>query len=177
MSRAFVKESDADPVDELPDLPQSPHPNYITSSGLQRLRRRLSALQNQHRSLVERAGDDMARNLSRGSIERDIRYIEGRIERAIEVDPSAQAFDRVYFGNAVTVADVHDKRRRFVLVGEDEADLERGFVSWTSPLGSALLGRHIGDVVNWKRPAGTVELEVLEIGRPDAGELCAVAAG
>jgi transcription elongation factor GreB len=170
MSRAFVKESDADPVDELPDLPQSPHPNYITSAGLQHLRERLAALRLQRRSLDEQAGDDMAQNLPRGSIERDIRYLEGRIERAIEVDPATQGVDRVYFGNAVTVADAQDRHLRFVIVGEDEADTGRGLVSWASPLGRALLGGRAGDVVSWRRPSGATELEVIEITHPAPDE-------
>jgi transcription elongation GreA/GreB family factor len=57
----------------------------------------------------------------------------------------------------------------FRIVGEDEADVASGKVSFLSPLAKAMIGARVGDTVKWRRPAGEVELEILEISYPDNG--------
>lgn len=166
MSRAFVKEPDGDDVvDDQPELPQSPHPNYVTPRGLAELRERLEALEAERRALAE-GDDDLAGKPHRDQLEREIRYFEDRIARAILVDPEAQPKDEVAFGARVTVEDEEGRRREFHIVGEDEADAKAGKVSWVSPLARALIGAGAGDLVTWKRPAGDVELEVVAIAYP-----------
>ena len=59
--------------------------------------------------------------------------------------------------------------RIFSIVGEDEADAERGRVSWVSPLARALRGAHVGDSVTWLRPSGNLDLEVDSIEYPEEG--------
>jgi transcription elongation GreA/GreB family factor len=54
----------------------------------------------------------------------------------------------------------------FTIVGEDEANVALGLVSWQSPLARALMGARVGDTVTWNRPAGATALEVLEIDYP-----------
>ena len=64
----------------------------------------------------------------------------------------------------VNVQDEEGARHVFTIVGEDEADPERGLISWVSPLGRALLNRRVGDAVRWQRPVGDLELEILSFG-------------
>ena len=166
MSRAFVREPDGDEIiDEQPDRPQSPHPNYVTPAGHARLEEALAALLARKGELAAAPGDMAAQETLR-HVERDIRYCEGRLERAIPIDPAAQDLDEVGFGAVVGVLDEDDCKHRFEIVGEDEADVAQGKVSWVSPLARALAGAHVGDVVSWERPAGTKELEVIAIAYP-----------
>jgi transcription elongation factor GreB len=163
MSRAFVKEQDDDSdAGEIADLPQSPHPNYVTPRGLAQLRERFAAAQAKRRDLLA-GGAGGGRDLKLANTARDIRYLEARLERAILVDPVAQPRHQVAFGACVRVTDSKGAERDFAIVGEDEADAEQGSVSWVSPLAKALLGAEIGDEIVWRRPAGEIALEVLAI--------------
>jgi len=167
MSRAFVSENDTDAAaDTLPELPQSPHPNYVTRRGQQLLEERLAAAQAEHRRLATEP-DGPAKELRLAHVARDIRYLEARLERAIPVDPAQQPKDEIAFGAEVSVRDAQGAHHRFTIVGEDEADAEHGKVSWVSPLARALTGAGVGDVVLWRRPAGEVELEIEAIRYPE----------
>jgi transcription elongation factor GreB len=167
MSRAFVSENITDAAaDDLPELPQSPHPNYITQRGLRLLEERLAAAQAELRQL-QAGPDDPAKELRLAHVNRDIRYLEARIERAIPVVPAQQPADAVAFGAVVDVRDPKGEHHRFAIVGEDEADAEHGKVSWVSPLARALIGAGVGDLVQWRRPAGEVELEIEAIHYPE----------
>jgi len=167
MSRAFVNENDAEAAaDALPDLPQSKHPNYVTQRGLRLLEERLAQAQERQRELAARP-DDPAKDLELAHGAREIRYLEARIERAIVVNPAQAPAQEVAFGAVVDVSDAAGERHEFAIVGEDEADAERGKVSWVSPLARALIGAGVGDVVLWRRPAGEVELEIHAIRYPD----------
>ena len=168
MSRAFVKEPDGDQVaDETPELPQSPHANYVTSAGLAQLEERRATLEDERRRLRGEAAA-LASKLLLAQIERELRWLEGRLERAIPVDPARQPHDAVAFGAIVEVEDEDGARRRFAIVGEDEADPESGKVSWISPLARAARGAGVGDAITWRRPSGDLELEILAIEYPDA---------
>jgi transcription elongation GreA/GreB family factor len=101
-------------------------------------------------------------------VERDIRYVQERLNRAIVVDPAQQERDKVDFGALVTTVDENDVKRQFEIVGEDEADPNKGKLSWVSPLALALKGAKTGDIVVWKRPAGDLELEIAAIEYPTA---------
>ena len=151
MSRAFIKEDDSNvSAEELPERPQSPHPNYVTPGGLVALQAQLAELQEQRRQLLE-------------PVERDIRYFQERIERAVVIDPANQPRDKVSFGALAATVDEDGTERRFAIVGEDEADPAVGKISWVSPLARALTGAAVGDSVVWKRPAGDKTLEVTAI--------------
>lgn len=163
MSRAFVKEPDGDAVDAtLPDRPQSEHPNFITPAGLASLRERLAALEVERQGLG-RQGATPEDKLHIPQLERDIRFLKGRIERARPVDSAAQPGDRVAFGATVELEDEDGERHSYSIVGEDEAEARVGRVSWVSPLARALEDARVGDLVTWRRPAGDLELEVLAI--------------
>ena len=168
MSRAFVKESEGpQPGDEIPERPQSHLPNHVTPRGLKLLHTQLEVLKEERRHLSEVAETDMVAADRVRLIERDIRYVEGRIERALPVDLSAQPKDEVAFGAIVEVVADQDQRHRFEIVGEDEADVAAGRIRWASPLAQSLIGAAVGDTAVWRRPAGDLELEIVRISYPD----------
>lgn len=162
MSRAFVKEDSEDLLgEELPERPVSPEPNYVTRAGIVQLRARVDELQAELGQLKQ-AGEAMDRP-RRSQVERDLRYYQAKLDGAIVVEVSAQPRDEVRFGARVEAEDEEGGRHRFTIVGEDEADVAEGKVSWLSPLAKALMGARVGDTVTWQRPAGSTGLEVLEI--------------
>ena len=163
MSRAFVKEPDGDQVpDDVPELPQSPHPNYVTSTGLNMLKERLEQTRKESERLKSHP-DLLSSKAMAATVSRQIRFLEGRIERAIVTDTTQQPHDLVCFGATVDMADETGQSQTVTIVGEDEADAQQNKVSWVSPLANALLGTRQGDVVTWKRPAGDLEIEVINI--------------
>jgi transcription elongation GreA/GreB family factor len=101
------------------------------------------------------------------TVQRDLRWVEGRLQHAIRVDPETQAADRVRFGMTVEVQDEEGRVETYTIVGEDEADAALGKISWVSPLAEALLHAEPGDEVVWRRPAGRKRLEILAV-RPGA---------
>jgi transcription elongation GreA/GreB family factor len=116
--------------------------------------------------MVEPVGNELIDQDAKHAVERDIRYFQDRIARAIVIDPAAQPKDRVAFGATVETEDEEGTRRRFEIVGEDEADAAVGKLSWVSPLARALTDAKKGDAVVWKRPAGDLELDILSITYP-----------
>jgi transcription elongation GreA/GreB family factor len=151
MSRAFVRESDADPG-ALPDRPISPHPNFVTRRGLAAIETRVRELESQRQAARER--DDAT---LRASLERELRYWSSRRASARPVEPAAS--DRVRFGMRITLRLPGATTRAFRLVGEDEADAASGLISWTAPLARSLLGREVGESV----PFQGVEAEIVSI--------------
>ncbi len=167
MNRAFVKDPDeAGRPEAVPERPQSPHPNYVTPAGLKQLETLAVDLAARRDHLIE-AGK-LADPHELATMQRDLRWVEGRLQRAIRVDPAAQAPDRVRFGMTVEVQDEAGSVEAYHIVGEDEADAAQGKISWVSPLAEALLHAEPGDEVVWRRPAGNKRLEVLAI-RPGPG--------
>ena len=165
MSRAFVKEdNEALAGEALPERPVSPGANYVTQAGFGSLRAKVDQLHVEHVQLKRDAQDLDRPRLTR--IERDLRYYQARLESAIPVDLAAQPRDEVRFGASVKTEDGHGATHTFTLVGEDEADVVHGKVSWQSPLAVALMGAKVGDTVTWDRPAGETTLEVLDINYP-----------
>lgn len=167
MSRAFVKESDDDQTaGELPERPVAGHANYVTPQGLERLQARVRELQEQHEQLAPRVAEDSIAKQKQREIERDMRYFIAQLDRAIVVDPAGQPRDEVHFGATVRIIDEQGTEHRFSLVGEDEADVSAGRISWASPLAKAMMGARVGDSVMWRRPAGDTEVEIAEITYP-----------
>jgi transcription elongation factor GreB len=160
MSRAFVKEND-EQATELPERPQSPHPNLVTPHGLELLKQQEEALEQQRGRLL--ADAQLLDKEQLLVVERDLRYVQERILRAVVVDIDAQPHDIVDFGATVDTVDENDVTRHFQIVGEDEADPNAGKLSWVSPIALALKDARVGDTVVWKRPAGDLQLEVTRI--------------
>lgn len=167
MSRAFVKEGDEDlSAGELPERPLSDHPNYVTPRGLELLQARLRQLQ-ESRERLEAEDEAMALQKLL-EVKRDIRYYKAQLERAKVVNPADQPQDEVHFGATVTIREEGARQHTFHLVGDDEADVTAGIISWASPLAKAMIGARVGDTVMWQRSAGPVEVEIVAI-RYDAG--------
>jgi transcription elongation GreA/GreB family factor len=154
-----MKDSDdADRPEVLPERPQSPRPNYVTPAGLQRLRVQGADLAARLRSLGPSADPHEL-----ALLRRDLRWVEGRLQRAILVDPAVQALDRVRFGLTVEVRHEDGSTEALTIVGEDEAEPGTGRISWGSPLAEALLDAEPGDEVAWQRPAGKTRLEIVRV--------------
>ena len=117
MSRAFTREDDGTKPEALPDLPQSPHPNYVSPAGLAALQARLAEARAALAALQPRSDETEAR-LPIAMAERDIRYLEERLRRAIPVDPAARPPGIVAFGAEVEVEDGEGARRIWRIVGE-----------------------------------------------------------
>lgn len=164
MSRAFVKEGDGD-LDPLPDLPLSPHPNYVTPRGLAALQARL--LDTQTTLTALRARPERLNKLPEAAAERDIRYLESRLRSAILTDPAQSPLTEVAFGLCVTVRDAQGNTTRYEITGEDETDARLGRIAPSSPLARALLGAQRGDEVTWQKPSGPLTLEILDITHAD----------
>jgi transcription elongation factor GreB len=169
LSRAFVKGDDSDlSGEELPERPISPYPNYVTAQGLKQLRSKYEGLLARHAELKAAAEDFDKPKLT--EIERDLRYFSQRVDSAILVDVDNEPQDEVHFGATVRAESDDGEVHRFTIVGEDEADVATGKVSWLSPLAKALIGAKAGETVKWRRPAGETELEILDIEYPRAGK-------
>jgi transcription elongation factor GreB len=188
VSKAFTRETDVNDDDDggvaLPALPAGGK-NYITPQGCARLRTELLALIDDERPKVVETVHWAAKNGDRSEngdylygkkrlreIDRRIRFLTKRLEIAEVTDPSVHhGGEQVFFGATVTYADEQGVERTITIKGIDEADNQRGEVSWISPIARALLGARVGDVLRLPTPAGAREIEVLKVDypAPDAG--------
>ncbi len=163
MSRGFVKEDDLEHAGtDSPERPISAHTNYVTSFGLAQLQLQVEALDHERKVLNPRK-EDPAANQRLSVVERDLRYFQARLESAVLVANTQQDNDIVLFGAKVMVEDEAGETHRFIIVGEDEANIAEQKVSYVSPIAKALIGRKLGDTVLWQRPAGNISLEIIEI--------------
>jgi transcription elongation factor GreB len=157
-----------------------PLKNYITPSGLRRLRDELKFLLTRERPAVTQvvawaaANGDRSENADYQYAKRRLRQIDGRIrflrkriDAAQVVDPEAarsgRAATQVFFGATVRYANATGTERVVSIVGVDEVDLDRSHISWLSPLARALMKSGAGDRVVLRAPAGTEQLEILEV--------------
>ena len=102
-------------------------------------------------------------------IDRRMRFLIKRLEKAKVVDPAAQTVrDRVFFGATVTYADEDEQERTVTILGVDEARMDQGEISLVSPVARALLRARIGDFVLLRKPGGDEEVEVRGISYPEA---------
>jgi len=163
MSRGFVKEDDLEHAGtDLPEKPVSPHTNYVTPTGLKQLQDAAKAYTNERESLVGKKEDPAAAQ-ALAKIDRELRYLGARLESAQLVAPENQPKDSVLFGAQVEVEDEAGETMTFLIVGEDEADMAQHKVSYVSPIARALIGRKVGDSVQWRRPAGDLLLDIIAI--------------
>lgn len=165
MSRAFVNEDAGNDRPDLPELPVPPGPNIVTPRGLFALHDRIAQRQADLAAL--KARPDRLDKLPEAAAERDLRWLEARLKAAVVIDPATHDLTEVAFGLCVTVADEDGRETTYEIVGEDEADAPRHRIAPNSPLARALLGAQVGDVVTWKRPAGSLDLEIVRIAHAD----------
>lgn len=152
MSRAFTKEDDAG--EDLPELPVPVGPNYVTPRGL-------SLLKKSGKELVARREKEKAAGEDIKALDRDLRYLEARINSAILVPPGSGVEAR--FGAKVTVEDEAGAIKAWRIVGADEARMSPEFLDWSSPLALSLMGSKAGDTVSWEGPEATVRYKVLSV--------------
>jgi transcription elongation factor GreB len=163
-----------------PDPPGPPVKNYITPAGLQRLKDEHSFLLSRERPAVVEVVAWAASNGDRSEnadyqygkrrlnqIDSRIRFLTKRIDAAVVVDPAARrpeaAASRVFFGATVTYKDADGGEHVVSIVGIDEVDLDRGYISWRSPVAMALTKASAGDRVNLSAPGKTEQLEVVDV--------------
>jgi transcription elongation factor GreB len=182
VNKAFTREQDSEVDDEL-DAP-SPMPagtrNYMTPGGFSRLKTELAHLVDRERPEVVAAVAWAAGNGDRSEngdyiygkrrlreIDRRIRFLIKRLDNAEVVDPLARreedSAEQVFFGATVTVRNARGEQRTVSIVGIDEIDTERGYISWVSPMARALIKAREGDTVTLNTPGGTDQLEIVAV--------------
>jgi len=183
MSKAFTSEEAAESDDgdivEASPLPAGAR-NYMTPGGFARMRRELDMLVSKERSELvatvawaagngdrSENGDYIYGKKRLREIDRRIRFLVRRLDTAEVVDPAMprddDAASRVYFGATVTVAGGSGGERTVSIVGIDEIDTARGYISWISPMARALLKAREGDTVTVHTPGGIEELDVVDV--------------
>ena len=163
MSRAFVKENDLEHAGiDIPERPISDELNYVTPNGLKLLNAQIDALEIEREQLKNKKDDPIAKQKI-AIVERDMRYYAARIESAILTSPKEEDHSMVLFGAKVTVEDEEGKLSTYEIVGEDEADIHQGKVSYLSPLAEALIGAKLNDEVTWEKPMGDTYLTIQNI--------------
>ena len=182
MNKAFTRESEDEEEDG--DAPENASPlplgskNYMTPAGFARLKDELDHLLGRERpELVatiawaagngdrSENGDYIYGKKRLREVDRRIRFLIKRLDAAEVVDPTARRDegedDRVYFGATVTVRNARDEERTVSIVGVDEIDTARGYISWVSPMARALLKAREGDTVTLNTPGGVEDLDIL----------------
>ena len=182
MNKAFTRETDTADDDDLE--PVSPLPagarNYMTPGGFARLNAELEHLvQRERPELVATVawaagngdrsenGDYIYGKKRLREIDRRIRFLIKRLDAAEVVDPGAPRDDdaaaQVFFGATVTVRNARGEPRTVAIVGVDEIDTARGYISWVSPMARALLKAREGDTVTLRTPAGAEDIDVVDV--------------
>ncbi|HSC24538.1 MAG TPA: transcription elongation factor GreB [Casimicrobiaceae bacterium] len=183
MNKAFTREEpteiDEGDVQDVSPLPAGAR-NYMTPGGFARMRRELDRLVTRERPELVATVSWAAGNGDRSEngdyiygkkrlreIDRRIRFLVRRLDNAEVVDPAMprddDAASRVFFGATVTIASADGDERTISIVGIDEIDTTRGYISWISPMARALLKAREGDTVTVRTPAGNEELEVIDV--------------
>jgi len=179
MSKAFTREDDA-PEEDLPEE-ENPIPagskNYMTPAGWQRMRDELKWLVVTERPQVTSVVSWAAKLGDRSEnadyqygkkrlreIDRRIRYLTKRLEAAEVVDPATREWtDQVFFGATVSYATGAGDELTVRIVGIDEMEPSKHYVSWISPIARALIKAREGDTVQLRTPAGVEDIEILEV--------------
>ncbi len=149
---------------------------YLTPEGAEKLEAELAELKGPKRDeMAKRLRSaiqmgDLSENADYHKAKEDQSFMEGRIQEleftlknAILIDTSAKPGDTVQVGSHVTVQEGDDPEETFWLVGAKEADPRNGMISNESPIGSALLGRRVGEEVTAMTPGGNLKLKILRI--------------
>jgi transcription elongation factor GreB len=150
--------------------------NYITPTGLQKLKDELQYLMKEDRPQVVKTVAWAASNGDRSEnadyiygkkrlreIDRRMAWLTKRIEAAEVVDPKTLNNDKVVFGATVTIEDEEGVQKTYQIVGEDEIDTGSGKISWKSPIAKALLNKKQGDEVKIRRPKGDNWVEIVKL--------------
>ena len=157
---------------------EAPVKNYITPAGFARLRDELLNLMNVERPEVVQIVSWAAKNGDRSEngdylygkkrlreIDRRMRFLTKALESAVVVDPAAQNHgEQIFFGATVTYwHEAREEELKISIVGRDEIDSTRNWVSWSSPIAKAMLKARVGDEIRLRTPEGIEILEILEV--------------
>lgn len=116
-----------------------------------------------HGDLSENAEYDAAKD-KQGFIEGRIREIQGKLAQAEVIDPNTLSGDRVMFSATVTIYDFDaDEEYTYQIVGDDESDIKENKISYSSPIGRALIGKSVGEETTIKAPKGDRIVEVMDV--------------
>jgi transcription elongation factor GreB len=151
-------------------------PNYITPEGARKLQKELAHLRSKERPKIVQDVADAAAQGDRSEnaeyiygkkklreIDRRIHWLTKRLESASVVAQRADEASTIFFGAYVEVEDESGVKASYRIVGQDEIDLDKGHVSWRSPLGRALLKRAVGETIVLRKPNGEVELTIVGV--------------
>ena len=138
----------------------------MLAEGYEILTAELHALRDERPRIVDaieeaRAHGDLSENAEyhaakerQGQVEAQIAELEDKVSRAQIIDPASLSGSRIIFGATVTLLDDADKKCRYQIVGQTEADAKKGRISYNSPLGKALIGKVVGDEIEVTVPSG-----------------------
>jgi len=165
MSKAFTREDDAEesvirpPVSSLPPGMK----NYFTSDGAQRLREELDRLIKVDRPAVSSLADPVEAKGRLQILDQKIAQLSHSLQSAEIVPPPVEPDEVVRFGAFVTVRNRAGDETEYRIVGVDETDIDRDWVSWRSPIARALINARVGQRVRFQFPAGEDELEIIRL--------------
>ncbi len=138
----------------------------MLAEGYERLTTDLKALRAERPKIVDaieeaRAHGDLSENAEyhaakerQGQVEAQIAEIEDRVTRAQIIDPQTLSGDKIVFGATVTLLDEAEKPVKYQIVGQTEADAKSGRISYSSPMGRALIGKKVGEEIEVTVPSG-----------------------
>lgn len=180
MSKAFTKETDFE-TEQDADEEEESRPlgfkNYITPQGFKKLQNELYDLKHKIRPEVTAVVSWAASNGDRSEnadyhygkkklreIDRRLRYLSKSIDTAEIVDYlKNKGKTQVFFGATVSVRNEDNTENTYTIVGIDEMNLEKGRISWNSPIATALFKAEVGDFVSFKSPKGLREIEIVNV--------------
>lgn len=155
---------------------ESGKPGYITPEGYRRFEEEADRLWNVERPKMAKAVQVAAAEGDRSenaeyqyskqrlaAIDRRLRFLGRRLKVLTIVDENPPDDGRVYFGSWVTIEDEEGNANTYRIVGPDEIDAERAWISMDSPVGKSLLSREVGDEVVVRRPRGEVVCEIVDV--------------
>ena len=156
--------------------PQPTLSRYITPEGAKKLRAELDQLWTVERRRVTQEVADAAAQGDRSEnaeyiygkrrlreIDRRVRFLSKRLDEVTVVNEPPSDPNRVFFGAHVTVEDDDGVRHTYRIVGGDESDVDKGWISVDSPVARAVLGKRCDDVVTVRAPRGEIEYTLLAI--------------
>lgn len=151
-------------------------PTYLTKDGAEKLRAELLQLQGPVREdLAKRLRaaiqmGDLSENADYAAAKEEQSFVEGRIQEltrvlrdVVIIDDNRTNSHLVEIGSTVTIKEDQETEETFHLVGPQEADPRNGKISFNSPIGEALLGHGVGDLVKAKTPGGEIHLRIINI--------------
>jgi transcription elongation factor GreB len=167
MSKAFTREDDvaAEPIlrPQLSTLLPPGAKNYITPDGARRLQDELNHLTQEERPRLAALPDDADAKSQLAVVDQRIAQIDESLRIAEVVQPPTENEEVVRFGATVVVRNRAGDQMNYRIVGVDETDIDRGWVSWRSPIARALINARVGQRVKFRFPAGEDELEIVNV--------------